>query len=62
MKLAPNKSLERTITRLHALTGSILVPAAQRQTLNHMMSIHDQILLVQAMRGGSDETTNIYRV
>jgi hypothetical protein len=31
MKLAPNKSLERKITQLHALTGRILVPAAQRQ-------------------------------
>jgi hypothetical protein len=30
MKPAPNKSLERPVTRLHALTGGILVPAAQR--------------------------------
>jgi len=30
MKLAPNKPLERTVARLQALTGGILVPAAQR--------------------------------
>ena len=29
--LAPNKTLERTFTRLHALTGCILLPAAQRR-------------------------------
>jgi hypothetical protein len=29
--LAPNKTLERTFTRLHAFTGCILLPAAQRR-------------------------------
>ena len=29
--LAPNKTLDRTFTRLHALTGCILVPATQRR-------------------------------
>jgi hypothetical protein len=32
MHYAPNKALERTFTRLHALRqGGILVPAAQRR-------------------------------
>jgi hypothetical protein len=31
---APNQALERTFTRLHALTGGILVPVAQR---HHVM-------------------------
>ena len=31
MHYAPNKALERTFTRLRALAGGILVPAAQRR-------------------------------
>jgi hypothetical protein len=40
MKLAPNKPLERTVTRLQALTGGILVPAAQRHVMHRREMKH----------------------